>query len=102
MSAESATVSFRTESGAAEDEPWMVIDSAMLSNTVPWWTFRWYLIEAHLTADHDGKTPRRASIRPGFMAPAQAASTAVAVTAAFRVLGQPEIQRAGIVMHELV
>ena len=36
------------------------------------------------------------------MAPARAASVAVAVTAAFRVLGQPEIQRAGIVMRELV
>lgn len=60
------------------------------------------LAEAYLTADHDGKTHRKAPGRPGFMAPAQAASAAVAVTAAFRVLGQPEIQRAGIVMHELV
>ncbi|MGH3190933.1 MAG: hypothetical protein ACRDPY_37260 [Streptosporangiaceae bacterium] len=40
MSAESATVSFRTESGVAEDESWTVVDSAELSNTVPWRTFR--------------------------------------------------------------
>jgi hypothetical protein len=41
MSAELvATVSFRTESGVAEDEPWTVVDSAVLSNTVPWRTFR--------------------------------------------------------------
>ena len=42
MSAELATVSFRTESGVAEDESWMVVDSAVLSSTVPWRTFRWY------------------------------------------------------------
>jgi len=40
MSAELATVSFRTESGMAEGESWTVVDSAMLSNTVPWRTFR--------------------------------------------------------------
>lgn len=39
MSVQSATVSFRTESGVAEDEPWTVVDSAQLSNTVPWRTF---------------------------------------------------------------
>ena len=49
---------------------------------------------AHLSADPDGETHRRALARPAFMAPARAASVAVAVTAAFRVLGQPEIQRA--------
>ena len=42
MSAELATVSFRTESGVAENEPWPVVDSAELSSTVPWRTFRWY------------------------------------------------------------
>jgi len=36
MSAESATVSFRTESGVAEGESWTVVDSAVLSNIVPW------------------------------------------------------------------
>ena len=60
------------------------------------------LADAHLSADPDGETHRRALVRPGFMAPARAASAAVAVTAAFRVLGQPDIQRAGIVMRELV
>ena len=42
MSAALATVSFWTESGVAEDESWTVVDSAVLSNTVPWRTFRWY------------------------------------------------------------
>jgi hypothetical protein len=42
MSAELATVSFRTESGVAEGESWTVVDSTVLSNTVPWRTFRWY------------------------------------------------------------
>ena len=60
------------------------------------------LAGAHLSADPDGETHRRALARPAFMAPARAASVAVAVTAAFRVLGQPEIQRARIVMRELV
>ncbi|MGE5289917.1 MAG: TniQ family protein [Micromonosporaceae bacterium] len=60
------------------------------------------LAGAHLSPDLDGGTHRRALVRPGFMAPARAASTAVAVTAAFRVLGQPDIQWAGIVMRELI
>jgi len=47
MSAELATVSFRTESGVAEEESWTVLDSAMLSNTVPWRTFRWYKGQRH-------------------------------------------------------
>ena len=40
MSAELATVSFWTESGVTEDESWTVVGSAVLSNTVPWRTFR--------------------------------------------------------------
>ena len=47
MSAELATVSFRTESGVAEDESWTVVDSAVLSSTVPWRTFRWYKGQRH-------------------------------------------------------
>jgi hypothetical protein len=47
MSAELATVSFRTESGVAEDESWTLVDSAMLSRTVPWRTFRWYKGQRH-------------------------------------------------------
>lgn len=47
MSAELTTVSFRTESGVAEDEPWTLVDSAMLSSTVPWRTFRWYKGQRH-------------------------------------------------------
>lgn len=42
MSAELAMVSFRTASGVAEGESWTVFDGAVLSNTVPWRTFRWY------------------------------------------------------------
>jgi hypothetical protein len=59
------------------------------------------LADAHLNPDHE-ETNRRALVRPGFMSPARAASAAVAVTAAFRILGQPEIQQAGIFMRELV
>jgi hypothetical protein len=42
-----ATVSFRTESGVAEDESWTVVGSTVLSNTVPWMTFRWYKGQRH-------------------------------------------------------
>jgi len=47
MSAESATVSIRTESGVAEGESWTVVDSAVLSNIVPWRTFRWHKGQRH-------------------------------------------------------
>jgi hypothetical protein len=47
MSADLATVSFRTESGVAEGEPWLAVDSAVLSNTVPWRTFRSYKGQRH-------------------------------------------------------
>jgi TniQ len=60
------------------------------------------IADAHLSTDHDEENHRGAQLRPGFMAPARAASAAVAVTATFQVLSQPEIQRAGIVMRELV
>lgn len=59
------------------------------------------LAEAHLRADHYEEANRGAQVRPGFMSPARAANAALAVTAAFRILGQPDIQQAGIVMHEL-
>ena len=77
----------------------------ILADLAPCDLSRWVpqdLAEVHLTADHGGKTHRRAPGRPGFMAPARAASVAVAVTAAFRVLSQPEVQRAEIVMRELI
>jgi AraC-like DNA-binding protein len=60
------------------------------------------LADVHLSPDHDEETHRRALVRPGFMAPNRAVSTAVAVTAVFRILGQPDIQQAGIIMRELV
>jgi hypothetical protein len=60
------------------------------------------LIDAHLGSDPPEETNRRALVRPGFMAPSRAVSTAAAVTAAFRILGQPETQQAGTVMRELV
>jgi hypothetical protein len=47
MAAELATVSFRIESGVAEGESWTVVDSARLSRTVPWRTFRWYKGQRH-------------------------------------------------------
>jgi hypothetical protein len=60
------------------------------------------LINAHLHPDHDEDAHREAQVRPGFMSPARAASAAMAVTATFRVLGQPGIPQAGAVMRELV
>ena len=47
MSAELATVNFRMGSGATEDEPWTVVDSAVLSKTVPWRTFRGHKGQRH-------------------------------------------------------
>jgi hypothetical protein len=58
MSAELATVSFRTESGVAEDEPWTVVDSAVLSNTVPWRTFRWHKGQRHYSGLYWSATMR--------------------------------------------
>jgi hypothetical protein len=58
MSAELATVSFRTESGVAEDESWTVVDSARLSNTVPWRTFRWYKGQRHYSGMYWSATMR--------------------------------------------
>jgi hypothetical protein len=60
------------------------------------------LVEAHLKANHDEEAHLEARVRPGFMSPAGATSAALALTAAFRVLGQPDIQQAGIVMRDLV
>jgi hypothetical protein len=60
------------------------------------------LADAHLSPDHDEETAAGAQVRPGFMSPARAASAALAVTAGFRILGQPGVQQAGIVMRELV
>ena len=60
------------------------------------------LASEHLSPDPDENAQRTALIRPGFMAPARAASAAVAVTGAFRVLGRPDVQRAGIAMRGLV
>ena len=60
------------------------------------------IADAHMNGDHDEETHRGAQVRPGFMSPARAASTAMAVTAAFRILSQPDIQQAGVVMRELV
>jgi hypothetical protein len=59
------------------------------------------LADAHLHPDRERGKRREAKARPGFMAPARAASTAASVTAAIRILGQPSIQSAGTVMREL-
>jgi hypothetical protein len=58
MSAELATVSSRTESGVAEDESWTVVDSAVLSKTVPWRTFRWYKGQRHYSGVYWSATMR--------------------------------------------
>lgn len=58
MSVEWATASFRTESGVAEDKPWPVVDSAELSNTVPWRTFRWYKGQRHYSGMYWSATMR--------------------------------------------
>jgi hypothetical protein len=60
------------------------------------------LANAHLNPDHDEEAHRGAQVRPGFMSPARAASTALAATAAFRILSQPDVQQAGIVMRALI
>ena len=60
------------------------------------------LVDAHLNPAHDEENHRGAQVRPGFMSPARAASAAAAITAAFQVLGQQDVQQAGIVMRELV
>jgi hypothetical protein len=58
MSAELATVSFRTESGVTEDESWTAVGSAVLSNTVPWRTFRWYKGQRHYSGVYWSATMR--------------------------------------------
>lgn len=60
------------------------------------------IADAHAAPDLGRETSRRKLARPGFMAPERAVTTAVAVTAACRVLGEPTVQRAGTVMRELV
>jgi hypothetical protein len=60
------------------------------------------LVDAHLSLNPRQETDGRALVRPGFMAPPRSVSTAAGVTAAFRVLGQPETQQAGRIMRELV
>jgi len=58
MPAESATASFRTESGVAEGESWRLVDSAELSNTVPWRTLRWYKGQRHYSGMYWSATMR--------------------------------------------
>lgn len=60
------------------------------------------LARAHQAAN---TTPRRGSgaeDRPGFMSPPHAASTAVAVSTAWRILGQPDAHHAGTLFRELL
>jgi Bacterial regulatory helix-turn-helix protein, lysR family len=53
-----ATVSFRTESGVADDEVWTLVDSAVLSKTVPWRKFRWYKGQRHYSGAYWSATMR--------------------------------------------
>jgi AraC-like DNA-binding protein len=49
------------------------------------------------------RTPRpRAARRPGFMAPADAADTAVALSAAMDILADPDVHRAGQTLHQRI
>jgi hypothetical protein len=58
VSSELATVSFRTESGVTEDESWPLVDSGVLSSTVPWRTFRWYHGQRHYSGFYWSATVR--------------------------------------------
>jgi hypothetical protein len=58
VSAEFATASFHTKDGVAENQPWMVIGSAELSNTLPWRTFRWYKGQRHYSGLYWSATMR--------------------------------------------
>ena len=58
VSADLATASFRTESGVTEDEPWTLVDSAALSDAVPWRTFRWYKGQKHYSGTYWSATMR--------------------------------------------
>jgi hypothetical protein len=64
MSSELATVSFRTESGVTEDEPWPLVDSAALSSTAPWRTFRWYHGQGHYSGFYRSATMPADDIGP--------------------------------------
>jgi hypothetical protein len=58
VSAESARVSFRTESGVTEDQSWSLVDSGVLAGTVPWRTFRWYRGQRHYSGLYWSATMR--------------------------------------------
>jgi len=58
VSAESATVSFRTESGVTENQFWSLVDSGVLAGTVPWRTFRWYHGQRHYSGSYWSATMR--------------------------------------------
>ncbi|MFF3860446.1 LysR family transcriptional regulator [Streptomyces sp. NPDC002209] len=58
------------------------------------------LANEHFTIEPGSRLALRATDRPGFMAPARAASTATAVLIALRVLEQPDIHQAGRVFRE--
>jgi len=58
VSSQLATVSFRTESGVTEDEAWPLVDSAALSSTMPWRTFRWYHGQRHYSGFYWSATMR--------------------------------------------
>jgi hypothetical protein len=58
MSAESAMVSFRTESGAAQEKPWALVDGTVLSKVMPWRTFRWYKGQRHYSGTYWSATMR--------------------------------------------
>ncbi|MYX14977.1 LysR family transcriptional regulator [Streptomyces sp. SID8374] len=60
------------------------------------------IAEDHFTVEPGSQLALRAVERPGFMAPPRAVSTAVAVSIALHVLGQPDIHRAGTELRGLL
>ncbi|MFF4169835.1 TniQ family protein [Streptomyces sp. NPDC001744] len=60
------------------------------------------IAEDHFTVDPGSQLALKAVERPGFMAPPRAVSTAVAVSIALHVLGQPDVDRAGTELRGLL
>jgi hypothetical protein len=58
VSAELATVSFRTKARVSKDEPWMDTGSTELAKTLPWRTFRWYKGQRHYSGLYWSATMR--------------------------------------------
>ncbi|WP_241562302.1 TniQ family protein [Streptomyces hoynatensis] len=78
----------------------------VLTNVTAFDLFAWApedILGANGASQHpDGATKHKMLIRPGFMAPPTAIRTAIAVTAALRILGQPSPPPAVSAMRQLI